>query len=101
MEDTVDIEMKFRLSEKKSVEEYRKNIEKMINALMPRVDMPMAITGFLLAVSGTIPIFIVLLNSSLLKRTLSPLSLVVIFLSIIASFFGYMLIHKSTERDWL
>jgi hypothetical protein len=101
MEDAVDIGMKFKFSEKKSVEEYRKNIEKMVNALMPRVDIPMAITGFLLAVSGMIPIFIILLNSAVSGSHLSPLSLVVIFLSIIASFFGYMLIHKSTERDWL
>lgn len=100
MEDVVDIEMKFDSNEK-NLEYYRRNIERMLNDLMPEVDIPMAITGFLLAVSGMVPIFIVLFNSAILNRPLSPFSLVVIFLSIIASFFGYMLIHKSTERDWL
>lgn len=92
---------KYQKKYKKSMEEYRKNIEKLINDLKPRVDIPMAIVGFLLTVLGMVPIFAIIINGAVFVHVISSFSLVISFFCYIISFFGYMLIHKSMERDWL
>ena len=86
---------------KRSLDEYRKNIEKMVNDLMPRIDKPLAIAGFLLVASGLTLIFITISNVVVIGSTMTFSQMVFCFLYFIVSFIGYMLIHKSMERDWL
>ncbi len=86
---------------RKNIETYRKNIEKLMKALMPGVNIPLAVIGFLLTVSGLTPILIIFVNALVLNSPLSTSSLFICFFCYIISFSGYMLIHRSTERDWL
>ena len=85
----------------KGVEDYRRSIENFINDLTPKVNKSLAVTGFLLMVLSVSPVIIIVSNASISSSPLSPFYLAVSFLFCITAFIGYMLLHKSTERDWL
>lgn len=92
---------KYQRKYEKSIEEYRKSIEKLLNELVPKINIPLAVVGFLLAVSGMTPVFIILVDATIINQILTTSSIITCFFCYIISFSGYMLVHRSTERDWL
>ena len=83
-----------------NIKEYRKSIENLIDDLMPRVNKPLAVLGFLLAVLGIASIAIVS-NTITINGFLPNFYIEILFFLFLIAFVGYMLIHKSTEHDWL
>ena len=91
----------YRRRYEKSFEEYRRNIEKLVDGLMPKIKWPLSIAGFLMTVAGVTAVFVISLNASVAGTLATAQNLVTIFLCTIISFFGYIIIHRSTENDWL
>lgn len=92
---------KYQRKYEKSIEEYRKSIEKLLNELVPKINIPLAVVGFLIVVSGITPVFIILVNATIINQPLTAFSIITCFFCYMISFSGYMLVHRSTERDWL
>ena len=87
-----------------SIEDYRKDINRIVGDLMPkgkRVDVRLVVLGFFLVVSGISPVLLTLANSISLNSPMTPASAMISFFCFIVSFLGYMIMHRSTEREWL
>ncbi len=84
----------------RNFDEYRRNIEELIDGLMPRIKWPLSIIGFLMVVSGATMLYISVI-SNVSGFPVGYLTIIQYFVYTLIAFVGYMLIHRSTEQKWL
>jgi hypothetical protein len=85
----------------KTFEEYKLDIEKLLNEISPKANFSLLIVGFLLAVAGVTSILAIGMSMNIFSQPITNQTIMIYFSGFVASFFGYMLVHKSTENDWL